>query len=155
MRDQPIIRHLSLRTVRTESGTPFPTTINPQTPLRDLPIAEAVYGRYNGGVVSRNTLALTVAAMRDAAAVVVSYRDAKGEQTARVLWPTSVTLTKEYHITAWCYCTLRRTWQSFRLDRIGSIHPLTTPDDADEHDAPLHTIPHIPCKNAEEPRATA
>jgi len=155
MRDQSTIRHLSLRTVRTESGIPCPTTINPQTPLRDLPVAEAVYHRYNNGIVSRNTLALTVEAMRDGAAVVVSYRDAKGEQTARVLWPVSVTLTKEYQITAWCYCTLRRTWQSFRLDRIQTIHPLTTPDDADEHDAPLHIIPHVPCESVEEPRATA
>jgi len=64
MRDQSTIRHLSLRTVRTEFGTPFPTTINPQTPLRDLPVAEALYGRYNNGVVSCHTLALTLAAMR-------------------------------------------------------------------------------------------
>jgi len=155
MRDQSTIRHLSLRTVRTEFGIPFPTTINPQTPLRDLSVAEALYGRYNNGVVSRHTLALTIAAMRDASAVVVSYHDAKGEQTARVLWPTSVTLTKEYHLTAWCYCTLRRSWQSFRLDRIQTIHPLTTPDDADEQNGPVAATPANPYETAEEPRAVA
>ena len=63
----------------------------------------------------------------------------RAKLTARVLWPTSVTLTKENHITAWCYCTLRRAWKSFRLDRIRSIHHLTTPDDAyDPEDAAAH-----------------
>jgi len=86
---------------------------------------------------------------------VVSYHDAKGEQTARVLWPASVTLTKEYHITAWCYCTLRRSWQSFRLDRIQTIHPLTTPDDADEQNGPVAATPANPYEPAEELRAVA
>lgn len=127
MRDQSTIRHLSLRTVRTEFGIPFPAIVNQQTPLRDLPIAEATYHAHNEGAVPLHTLALVMDAMRDSGAVVVAYHDAKGELTARVLWPTSVTLTKENHITAWCYCTLRRTWKTFRLDRIRSLHPSPPP----------------------------
>lgn len=132
MRHESTIRSVALRTVLSPTGRRVPATVNQQTPLGDLPIIEATYHAHNNGAVPLLTLALTMDAMRDSSAVVVAYHDAKGELTARVLWPTSVTLTKENHLTAWCYCTLRRRWQSFRLDRIRSIHPLTTPDDADD-----------------------
>ncbi len=69
--------------------------------------------------------------MRDGSAVVVMDTDAKGELAARVLWPTSITLSKENHISTWAYCTLRREWRSFRLDRVIACHPLTTPDDCE------------------------
>ena len=145
MRHQSTIRHLPLRTVLARSGTRFPATVNQETPLRDLPVAEALYYRCNGGIVPARTLSLVMEAMRDAGAVVVSYLDARGELTARALWPSSVTLTKDSHITAWCYCTLRRGWKSFRLDRIQMIHPLTTPDDAeDDAAAPIPFAPRPP-----------
>jgi len=114
--------------VPTLSGERIPATVNAQTPLPNLPIAEAVFRHLNGGEVAVLTLSLVIEAMRDSSAVVVSYVDIKGELTARVLWPASVTLTKDNHLTAWCYCTLRRAWKSFRLDRIRTVHLLTTPD---------------------------
>ena len=155
MQHQSTIRRLPLRTVPARAGTRFPTTVNQETPLRDLPVAETLYSRYNGGIVPAHTLTLVMAAMRDAGAVVTSYLDARGELTARVLWPSSVTLTKECHITAWCYCTLRRGWKSFRLDRIQTIHPLTTPDDAeDDAAAPIPIAPR-PSRDAQPLAPTA
>ncbi len=136
MPHESTIRHLPLRTVVTPTGARVPATANQQTPLHHLPMLEATFRHLNGGTVPAQTLALVMEAMRDSAAVVVSYVDAKGELTARVLWPAAVTLTKENHLTAWCYCTLRRAWKSFRLDRIRSVHPLTTPDDVPDPAAP-------------------
>jgi len=136
MHHESTIRRVSLRTVVTPSGARIPATANQQPALDDLPRVEAAFRHLNGGAVSALTLALVMEAMRDSAAVVVSYGDAKGELTARVLWPAAVTLTKENHLTAWCYCTLRQAWKSFRLDRIRTIHPLTTPDDAPDPHAP-------------------
>jgi predicted DNA-binding transcriptional regulator YafY len=129
------IRRLPLRSVRTRSGRQFPTTVSAETPTHDFALAEVVYRCYNGGRVPAETLSFVMGAVYEGAAVVVSYLDAKGEMTARVLWPSSVTLTHENHLTAWCYCTLRRAWQSFRLDRIQTIHPLTSPDDGAGPDA--------------------
>ena len=67
--------------------------------------------------------------MRDGSAVIVLYGDAKGAIEARCLWPTAITLTAASEITCKAYCTLRREMRSFRLDRVLSIHALTTPDD--------------------------
>jgi predicted DNA-binding transcriptional regulator YafY len=74
--------------------------------------------------------------MRDSSAVVAMYTDAKGELAARCLWPNSISLSKENQITARCYCTLRREWRSFRLDRVIACHELTTPDDILADDEP-------------------
>ena len=136
MPHESTIRRLPLRTVVTPAGTRIAATVNTQTALHELPVAEAAFRHLNGGEVSALTLTLVMEAMRDSAAVVVSYVDTKGELTARVLWPASVTLTKDNHLTAWCYCTLRQAWKSFRLDRIRTVHPLTTPDDAPDPDVP-------------------
>ncbi len=70
-------------------------------------------------------------AMRDCAAVVTLYTNGKGEVAARVLWPASVTLTKEQNIVCHAYCTKRREWRTFRLDRMVTCHALTTPDDGE------------------------
>jgi predicted DNA-binding transcriptional regulator YafY len=53
---------------------------------------------------------------------------------ARVLWPNSITFTKDSKITAKCFCTLRRTWKNFRVDRMLTCHALTTPDDIEPAD---------------------
>ncbi len=160
MPHESTIRRLPLRTVTTPSGIRIPATANQQTPLHHLPVLESTFRHLNGGTVSAQTLALVMEAMRDSAAVVVSYVDAKGELTARVLWPAAVTLTKENHLTAWCYCTLRRTWKSFRLDRIRSVHPLTTPDDAPDPAAPnvgesAAAFAHLDPVRTGEPHAVA
>lgn len=120
-----------VRTVTSTTGYALPATVDTRTDLNDLPVAICVYLRYNGGRVAADTLAAVIYAMRDASAVVVSYADAKGEVNARVLWPNAVSLTKDNAITARCYCTLRKEWKTFRLDRFLSCHDLTTPDDAE------------------------
>ncbi len=117
------------RTVAANDGYLVPATADTRTDLNLLPICEAVYYRMNGGKVSRATLALVIGAMADSAAVVTLYTDAKGELAARVLWPTSVTLTKDNNVTCKAYCTLRKEWRSFRIDRMIAAHELTTPDD--------------------------
>jgi len=117
------------RTVAAKSGMILPTTINQQTDFNLMEVACHVFSRYNGYRVAYDTLALVKDAMRDSSAVVVLYIGADGGQDARVLWPNSITLTKENNITCKAYCTLRGQWKSFRIDRMLTIHPLTTPDD--------------------------
>jgi len=119
----------TVRTIAAKDGYTIPATADQGTDLNDLPICEMLFYRENGGKVSRATLSLVMDAMRDSAAVVTMYADAKGELAARVLWPLSVALTKTNDITARCYCTLRGEIKTFRLDRMLTAHPLTTPDD--------------------------
>jgi predicted DNA-binding transcriptional regulator YafY len=66
---------------------------------------------------------------RGGVSLVVLYVGADGGQDARVLWPTSITLTADNNLTCKAYCTMRRAWKSFRIDRMLTCHPLTTPDD--------------------------
>jgi len=119
------------RTVAAKSGMILPATIDPQTDFNLMEVACHVYSRYNGYKVAYDTLALVKDAMRDASAVVVMYADAKGEIAARCLWPNSITLTKEHQIVTKAYCTMRREVRSFRIDRMLTIHALTTPDDCE------------------------
>jgi predicted DNA-binding transcriptional regulator YafY len=42
-----------------------------------------------------------------------------------------VSVTKDRNLVTRAYCTLRREWRTFRLDRMVAVHPLTTPDDAE------------------------
>ena len=109
----------------------LPATITPQTDMNLMVTAIAMYHRFNERKVAYDTLEKVMEAMRDGSAVVVMYTDAKGELAARVLWPLSITLTKANDITAYCYCTLRREFRSFRLDRVIACHELTTPDDCE------------------------
>ncbi len=117
------------RYIAANDGYLVPATADTSTDLNLLPICEAVFHRMNGGKVSRATLALVMGAMADSSAVVTLYIGADGKQDARVLWPNSITLTKEHQIIARCYCTMRREWKTFRLDRMLTCHALTTPDD--------------------------
>ncbi len=119
-----------VRTVAAKSGMILPATIDAQTDFNLMEVACHVYSRYNGYKVAYDTLALVKDAMRDSSAVIALYADAKGEMAARCLWPNSLTLSKENQITCKAYCTLRREWRSFRLDRVLACHELTTPDDA-------------------------
>ncbi len=119
------------RTITAKSGMILPATITPQTDLNMLVTAIAMYHRFNERKVAYDTLEKVMEAMRDSSAVVVMYTDAKGELAARVLWPLSISLTRANDITAYCYCTLRREFRSFRLDRMLTCHELTTPDDCE------------------------
>jgi predicted DNA-binding transcriptional regulator YafY len=119
------------RIISAKSGMILPATIDPQTDFNLMEVACHVYSRYNAYKVAYDTLSSVKDAMRDSSAVVVLYADAKGEIAARVLWPNSITLTKENQIVTKAYCTLRREWRSFRLDRMLACHALTTPDDCE------------------------
>ncbi len=119
------------RTVTAKSGMVLPATITPETDMNLMVTAITLYHRFNERKVAYDTLEKTMEAMRDGSAVVTMYTDARGELAARVLWPLSITLTKANDITARCYCTLRREFRSFRLDRMLTCHALTTPDDCE------------------------
>ncbi len=119
------------RTITAKSGMILPATIDPQTDFNLMEVACHVYSRYNAYKVAYDTLSAVKDAMRDSCAVVVLYADAKGEIAARCLWPSSITLTKDDQIMTKAYCTLRKEWRSFRIDRMLACHALTTPDDCE------------------------
>jgi predicted DNA-binding transcriptional regulator YafY len=127
---------IATRTITAKSGMVLPATITPQADFNLMDTACVVYHRFNGHKVSHDTLEKAKDAMRDSSAVVTLYADAKGEIAARCLWPNSLTLTKENAITCKAYCTLRKEWRSFRLDRMLACHELTTPDDILADDEP-------------------
>jgi predicted DNA-binding transcriptional regulator YafY len=79
--------------------------------------------------VAYDTFRAVLEATQDGGAVVVLYADAKAELVARVLWPDAVALTKEKHICCKAFCTHRREWRTFRLDRFVTCHALITPDE--------------------------
>lgn len=120
------------RTVTSKTGMILPATITPQTDLNVGIAAIATYYRMAGCEGSWATAMQLVTALQDSSAVVVLYVGMDGGQDARVLWPNALCLTKENHIVARCYCTLRRQVKTFRLDRMLTCHALTTPDDAEE-----------------------
>ncbi len=119
------------RTITAASGMILPATITPETDLNVMVTAICLYHSFNERRVDYDVLEMVMEAMRDGSAVVAMYTDAKGDQAARVLWPTSITISHDNNITARCYCTLRRQWKSFRIDRMAMVHALTTPDDCE------------------------
>jgi predicted DNA-binding transcriptional regulator YafY len=114
--------------VQTLNGYDLPATVDHRTDLNDLPIAASVYMRLSGGTVAPETIFNTFDAMRDANAIVALYADGNGIE-ARVIWPDRISLTSDNHLTCHGYCTLRREYRTFRLDRMIGCHPLSTPDD--------------------------
>jgi len=119
------------RTITAASGMILPATITPQTDFNMMATAICLYHSFNESRTDYDTLEEVMMAMRDGSAVVVLYTDAQGEQAARVLWPSSITLSAENNICCKAYCTLRRQWKSFRIDRMAMTHALTTPDDCE------------------------
>ncbi len=117
------------RTVAAKSGMILPATIDQSTAFNTITTAMAVYYKQSGCLGSFDTAVLVSDAMRDSSAVVVLYVGLDGGQDARVLWPNSISLTKENKVVARCYCTMRREWKTFRLDRVLTCHALSTPDD--------------------------
>ena len=119
------------RTVVAASGMILPATITPETDMNMMATAICLYHSFNERRTDYGTLEEVMMAMRDGSAVVVLYTDAQGDQAARVLWPSSISLSAENNICCKAYCTLRRQWKSFRIDRMAMTHPLTTPDDCE------------------------
>ncbi len=120
------------RTITTKSGMLLPATIDQQTDFNLITTAMAVYYKRSGCLGSFATAVAVADAMRDSSAVVVLYVGLDGGQDARVLWPNSITFTKENKIVCKAYCTLRREWKTFRIDRMLTCHELTTPDDVQD-----------------------
>ncbi|MGI8687651.1 MAG: hypothetical protein ACR2M3_03640 [Thermomicrobiales bacterium] len=120
------------RTVAAKSGMILPATIDQQTDMNLITTAMAIYYKQSGCLGSFDTAILVADAMRDSSAVVVLYIGLDGGQDARVLWPNTISFTKEKKIVARCYCTMRKQWKTFRIDRMLTCHALTTPDDAEE-----------------------
>ena len=121
-----------VRTVTAKSGAILPATINQQTDMNLLLTALTVYYKQSGCTSSWDTAIAVMEAMRDCSGVIVMYVALDGEQTARCLWPVAISLTKENRIAVRAYCTMRRVYRTFRLDRMLTCHPLTTPDDCEE-----------------------
>ncbi len=119
------------RTITTKSGMLLPATIDQQTDFNLITTAMAVYYKRSGCLGSFATAVAVADAMRDSSAVVVLYVGLDGGQDARVLWPNSIAFTKENKVVARCYCTMRREWKTFRIDRMLTCHELTTPDDCE------------------------
>jgi predicted DNA-binding transcriptional regulator YafY len=84
----------------------------------------------NGDIFPFATLHLVAEAMADGGAVTVLYTNEKGETTARTIFPHSITLTSDRHITCFGYCTYRRECRSFRLDAMKCVQLVTTPAEA-------------------------
>src|SRR3954453_18470555 len=103
----------TVRTIIAKSGMVLPATITPQTEFNTITTAISVYYRQSGCLGSIDTAYLVADAMRDGSAVVVLYVGLDGGQDARVLWPSSIGLTKENKIVARCYCTMRRQVRTF------------------------------------------
>ena len=77
----------------------------------------------------------TLGAVRDAInehrRLYLSYSDAEGKPTERIVWPlTLVYWGHHWHLGAWC--ELRQDFRNFRIDRIVDTRPLTTqfPDES-------------------------
>jgi len=119
------------RTITVKSGMILPATIDQSTDFNLITTAMAVYYKQSGCLGSFDTAILVSDAMRDSSAVVVLYVGLDGGQDARVLWPNSITLTRDSKIVCTAYCTLRRQWKTFRIDRMLTCHALTTPDDCE------------------------
>jgi len=119
------------RTVTAASGMILPATITPETDLNLMVTAICLYHSFNERRTDYDTINEVMMAMRDGSAVVTLYTDAKGDRAARVLWPTAITLSADNNITCKAYCTLRRQYKSFRIDRMAMCHALTTPDDCE------------------------
>jgi len=119
------------RTVTAKSGMILPATIDQSTDFDLITTATAIFYKMSGCLGSFDTVIAVADAMRDSSAVVVLYIGLDSGQDARVLWPNSISFTKEKKIVARCYCTMRKQWKTFRIDRMLTCHELTTPDDCE------------------------
>lgn len=79
-------------------------------------------------------------AILDAVAVELTYRDAQGHETARVVEPAGLFGTQHgWYLAAWC--RLRQAPRAFRLDRIARVTPTGEPVAPRSLDAVLADLP--------------
>jgi predicted DNA-binding transcriptional regulator YafY len=119
------------QSITLDTRTIIPAFCDQQTDLALFIVCTDAYHALTGGTVALDTIRQVMDAMRDASAVIALYTDGKCETAARCLWPSSVTVTKDKNLVTRAYCTLRKEWRTFRLDRMLTVHTLTTPDDAE------------------------
>ncbi len=129
-------------TWRIESTVQLPTRINASTDPQTVDYCQHAYYRiahnamqHNGDLFPYETLVAVIEALMEGGAVTTLYThksDETGEMetAARTLFPQYVALTRDHHIVTLAYCTLRRTYKLFRLDRMRGCHLLTVPDGA-------------------------
>ena len=109
------------RTIIAKSGMILPATIDQQTDFNLITTAMSIYYKRSGCLGSFATAVAVADAMRDSSAVVVLYVGLDGGQDARVLWPNSITFTKDNKIVAKCYCTLRKQWKTGLLQSLEGV----------------------------------
>jgi predicted DNA-binding transcriptional regulator YafY len=131
----------TVQSITLASGAIVPASCDQQTDLAHLPRCVDAYHALTGGTVALATVQTFMDAMRDASAVIALYADGKCETAARCLWPSSVSVTKDKNLVTRAYCTLRKEWRTFRLDRMLTVHALTTPDDAESREEALAPDP--------------
>ncbi len=66
--------------------------------------------------------------MVEGTAICVRYEHDE-EVTARVVYPSAIILTRENHMCARGFCSLRREAKCFRVDRMACVHPMVLPCD--------------------------
>jgi predicted DNA-binding transcriptional regulator YafY len=91
--------------------------------LRDgLDAIPLLVGPSSAAVVDRVDLSLIRQAIRDEQKIDITYRDDKGADSARVIWPFALGFFDSVRIVmAWC--ELRRDFRHFRTDRIATLVP--------------------------------
>jgi hypothetical protein len=126
------VQSTPVSTLSVPSGGIIPAIVTADflTAAQDnISLVRVAFDTANEFRVAYDTFRAVLEATRDGGAVVVLYADAKAELVARVLWPNAVALTKEKNICCRAFCTHRKEWRTFRLDRFVTCHALTTPDD--------------------------
>lgn len=122
-------------TIFTPRGTPVPRCVTADwlnaDPEINTVIAEVALGAnarlpHDDGFAFFVMMAV-VDAIRDAAALVIQYRNGEGEVTARVLFPSRIAVTSEGHLAFKAWCSARREVRTFRIDGVLDCHALTMP----------------------------
>ena len=74
---------------------------------------------------ANNWLPLLIASIRNEVKIKLSYQDAHGDQSVRLVWPLALAFFDRVRIlVAWC--ELRHDFRHFRTDRILSVNPLNS-----------------------------
>ncbi len=84
----------------------------------------------HGAETTVDTLNLFAAAIQSGDAITTTYTH-DGESAARTLFPTALMLTRDKHLVARCFCTLKRETKCFRLDRCSGAHLVTLPGEGE------------------------
>lgn len=112
----------------TTTTLSLPRTITADTDPQTMEYCQHAYYhvahnsmQYNGDLFAYATLVTVVEALADGGALTCLYAH-DGEVAARTLFPVAVSLTNDNHLTCRAFCTLRREWRTFRLDRMQGAH---------------------------------